>query len=290
MSRRPVQERKLSGAFVALALIATGVAGYLLGSRRRRSNLVPKTPLTAGPPAFDPAMIQPLRPVKLDARLIDAFVRWVAGTPVSDAQAVRDAVGAARADDEAARALIAKLFELPVRDVGHHQILLSIIGEMRRPEFADSLVRFIGLPADSIVRDVSDDPTGGPRISHLDAAALLQARAVEMLAHLGATEALQAVLGFASQHESRPVRLAALDAYTYNHEDSPDAIERARAAARPEEAKLVGLPRRTRDGDPAQFAAAVAAFYERHPEERPPAPHISGKRMRARSPEPRTSR
>jgi hypothetical protein len=277
-------------ALVALALVATGVAGYLLGSRRPRVNVVPKTPLTAGPPAFDPAMIQRAAPAKLDARSIDAFVRWVAGTPVSDAQAVRDAVAAARADDEAARALIASLFDLPVRDIGHHQLLLSIIGEMRRPEFAGSLVKFIGLPSDNIVRDVSDAPVGGACTSHLDAAELLKARAVEMLAHLRTAEALEAVLGFASNHESRAVRLAALDAYTYNHEDSPEAIERARAAARRDEAKLVGLPRRTRDSDPAQFAARVAAFYEQYPEERPPTPHIARTRMRERPPGPPTSR
>jgi hypothetical protein len=235
-------------------------------------------------------MIQRAPPAKLDARSIDAFVRWVASTPVSDAQAVRDAIAEARTDDEAARALIARLFDLPVSDVGHHQILISIIGEMRRPEFVEPLVRFIGLPPDSIVHDVTNYPARGAFVTYTNATVLLKARAVEMLAYLRTAEALQAVLGFASQHESRPVRLAALDAYTFNHEDSPEAIERARAAARREEAKLVGIPRRTRDSDPAQFAAKVAAFYEQYPEERPPAPHMAGRRIHERSPTPRMSR
>jgi hypothetical protein len=290
MSEGRMQERKPSGVLVALALVAAGVAGYLLGSRRQRSNIVPKTPLTSRPPPFDTAMIQRAPPAQLDAHSIDAFVRWVAATPVSNAQAVRDAVAAARTDDEAARALIASFLDLPVRDIGRHQLLVSIIGEMRRPEFAEPLVRFIELPSDSIVRDVSADLMGGAYISHLDAAALLKARAVEMLAYLRTAEALQAVLTFASNHDSRAVRLAALDAYTYNHEDSPDAIDRARAAARPDETKLVGLPRLTRDSDPTRFAARIAAFYEQYPEERPPTPHIAGKRVHERSPGPRTSR
>jgi hypothetical protein len=274
-------------ARAALALLATGVAGYLVGSRYRQSNLVPQTPLTLGPPLFDPAMIRRAPAAKLDAQSIDRFVRWVAGTPVSNAQEVRDAVAAARTDDEAARALIAGLFDLPVRDVGHHQLLLSIIGEMRRPEFAEPLVKFIGLPADSVVREAANDPARGDCISHLDAAALLKVRAVEMLAYLRTAEALEAVLALASRHETRAVRLAALDAYTYNHEDSADAIDRARASARPDEAKLVGLPRFTQESDPAQFAAKVDAFYERYPEERPPAPHEAGRWASARSPEPR---
>ncbi|RKG71209.1 hypothetical protein D7V80_02330 [Corallococcus sp. CA054B] len=279
MSDRPTHKRGPTPAFiVARALVAAGVAGYLLGSRFGRRSAVAPSPLTPTPPAFDPAMIRRAPPAPLDAHSIDAFVCWVAGTPVSDTQSVRDAVAAARADDDAARALIASLFELPVRDLGRHQVLLSIIGEMRRPEFAEPLVRFIGLPPYSMVRGASGGPAYDSCISYLDAAEVLQARAVEMLAHLVTAEALQAVLSFGSNHESRAVRLAALDAYTFNSDDSPEALARARAAARPDEARLVGLPRRTRDSHPSDFDAQVAAFYERHPEERPPAPHAPFRR------------
>jgi hypothetical protein len=232
-------------------------------------------------------MIQRAPLVKLDARSIDAFMQWAAGTPVSNAQAVRDAVAAARADDEVARALIASLFNLPASDIGQHLLLLSIIGEMRRSEFVEPLVKFIGLPANSIVWESPNYRACGTCISHLDTAALLKARAVEMLAWLRTSEALEAVLGFARYHDSRVVRLAALDAYTYAHEDSPEAIERARAAARRDEAKLVGLPRFTRDSNPTQFAERVAAFYEEHPEERPPAPRLA---ERSRMPKPRRPR
>ena len=289
MNEMPTHERKPSRALVALGLAATGMAGYLLGSRRLRFNPMSKLPQTSGPPAFNPAMIQRAPQVTLAAGTIDAFVRWVAETPASDVQDVRDAIAAARADGELGRALIASLFNLPAGDIGQHLLLLSIVGEMRQPEFVEPLMKFIGLPANSIVNESSNHRACGPCISHLDAAAMLKARAVEMLAWLRTPEALEAVLGFARYHESRVVRLAALDAYTYNHEDSPDAIERARAAARRDEAKLVGLPRFTRDSDPAQFAERMAAFYEQHPEERPPAPHIA-RRPIHRLPDPRSPR
>jgi hypothetical protein len=96
------------------------------------------------------------------------------------------------------------------------------------------------------------------------------------------------VLSFASTHDSPTVRLAALDAYTYNHDDSPDAIERARAAALPQEAKFIGLPRRTRDSDPEQLAASVAAFYDQYPEERPPKPQTPRRHTHKRAPSPRS--
>lgn len=110
-----------------------------------------------------------------------------------------------------------------------------------------------------------------------------------MLAWLRNAEALEAVLEFARYHESRVVRIAALDAYTYNHEDSPDAIERAGAGARRNEAKLAGLPRFTRESDPAHFAERMAAFYEEHPEDHPPVPRSVGG-PRQRSPQARASR
>ena len=104
MNETPTHDRKPLPVLVALALLATGVAGYLVGSRRLRPSGISKMPLTSGPPAFDPAMIQRVPQVNLDARSIDAFVSWVAGTPASNAQAVRDAIGAVRADDEVAHA------------------------------------------------------------------------------------------------------------------------------------------------------------------------------------------
>lgn len=270
-----------------LAVVATGVVAYFLGSSRRQTSLVSRTPLTLTPPAFDPTMIS-VPPVTLGAGSIDTFVHWVAATPVAKAGLVKDAVLAARGNDEVVRALTVSLFDLPARDIGRHLMLLAVIGEMRRPEFVEPLVRFIGLAKERVVPERSDEPGDGVCTSYLDAAAALQSRAVEMLAHLRTAEAFQAVLAFASQHESRAVRLAALDAFAFNNDDSPAAIDRARAAARPSEAKMVGVPRRTRDSDPREFEERVLAFYEQYPEERPPAPETDGGHTHEHSPTPRS--
>ncbi len=285
MSKGPRHSRALT----ALGLIAAGVFAYLLGTRRPPLRPKGTGPQSSEPPAFDPAMVQRPPKAKLAVRTIDDFLRWVAATPAGKVQEVRDAIAAARAKAEVGSALVARLFDLPASDIGQHLLLLSVIGEMRQPAFVEPLVKFIGLPPNSIAEEQSNQRTCGACISYIDAAALLKARAVEMLAWLQTDEAFEAALGFARYHESRVVRVAALDAYTYNHQDSPDALERARAAARHNEAKLVGLPRFTREINPKEFAERVAAFYEQHPEDRPPAPHIA-RELDQRAPRPRSSR
>ncbi len=109
-----------------------------------------------------------------------------------------------------------------------------------------------------------------------------------MLAAIRSQEALEKVLAIASEHRSRAVRLAALDAYIYNHDDSPEAVGRARAAARPREAKFVGIARLERDSDPRQFEAKVRKFYENYPEECPPSPDPNRDRAHAEPPRDRS--
>jgi hypothetical protein len=240
------------------------------------------------PPKFDETTIPSIPSVSLNANAVDAFVRWVAATPVSKAHLVRDAISVARGDDEVLGALVARLFELPVKDFGRHQILLSIIGELRRPEAVEPLMRFVNLPNTSVLHAPRNDPGSGSYKTSFDGSDALQARAVEMLTYLQTPEALKAVLTLASEHSSRAVRLAALNAFTFNHDDNPEAIERARAAARPDEAKFVGLARRSRDFDPVEFDAKVLAFYKRYPEENPPVPNFIGRRIHGFSPLPRS--
>lgn len=267
-----------SSLFFPLLLAAVGGAGlvaaffYATRSPAAGPSIVPHA---AAPPELESPTLPLPPPVALTADRIDAFIEWVAAVPVGDAQTIRNAVAAARGDDAVHTALIDALFLLPATDFGRHLLLLSVIGELRHPDAAAPLLRFLHLPGDAVIPKPQTTPTRGTFTSSLDYSAGLQARAAEMLAHLRTPEALAATLNAAAVHSSPAVRRAALDAYVYNHDDSPEAHDRARAAALPHEAKLVGLPRRTRDMDPEDFNRRVLAFYQQHPSEVPPRPHAS---------------
>lgn len=271
MTRRDKRIRSLRRLSI-LVIGGCGVAALLLAPFRYRKHRLSNTPQSLEPPRFDPSLLPSPPPVGLGPDTVEDFVRWIAAVPVSKAQLIRDQIAAVRGDDAVLAALLASLFQLPVADFGRHQLLLSILGELRHPKAVEPLVRFVNAPGDRVVPQPALEQSKGVYTSYLDYSAALQARAVEMLAFVRTPEALTAVLQAASGHSSRAVRLAALDAFIFNHDDSAEATERARTAARPEEAKLVGLPRREREFNAHDFDAKVLAFYQRHPEETPPNP------------------
>lgn len=249
-----------------------------------------RTPSESGhPQSFHPPRYSgpnpPRPPVRLARDSIEEFLDWVAAVPVSDRELIQKQVAEVAADDAIVEALLKHLFHLPVHDFGRHLMLLSVLGEMRHPHCVEPLKRFVNLPGHAVIPPPPpEEPSDLPRTSHLDYGAALQARAVEMLAYSRHPDALEAVLKAASSHGSRAVRLAAIDAYAFNHDDHFEALERVQRVARPEEAKFVGLARRSRDADPVAFDARVRAFYERYPEERAPAPSHDAKETMARSP------
>jgi hypothetical protein len=179
--------------------------------------------------------------------------------------------------DEVLDTLIFKLFQLPVTDFGRHLLLISIIGELCHPKAVEPLIKFINTKGEHIVpshRNNSDDKI---KTSFLDYSAALQARAVEMLAFIKTAESLTAVLHFVSNHSSLAVRLAAMDAFVYNHNDNIESIEKVRQVARADEVKMVGLTRFECNCDIKDFNTKLSTFYKNNKEEIPPIPkHLLG--------------
>lgn len=258
-----------------------------LRSLRRRMPSEIGLPAELGPPAFDPASARTVAPVGLTADTVEDFIRWVAAVPVGEVDVVRSALARARGDAAVLEALVVRLFDLPVPDFGRHQLLLSVIGELGDAEALDPLLRFVDLPPDQIFPESTGTDGEGTCTSYLDYFAALQARAIEMVAYLKTAEALQAALAVAARHPSRAVRAAAIDAFLFNQDDSHEAIAAARAAVRPSEAHLVGLPRRERGVDPAEFDRKVLEFYSKNPGEVPPSPRRLGRRRQKHEAPPR---
>ncbi|MFI0738828.1 hypothetical protein ACH4PU_12200 [Streptomyces sp. NPDC021100] len=225
---------------------------------------------------------------------INEFLEWAARVPHGEARTVREQISLAdkegRGGDLAA-GLFAALDERPVPDFGRHLVLLATIGALRDARALPRLEAFVW----------SEEPmfpppnqAGGDATSTGDAKSLLnfrmalQARAAEMLSYLATDEARRATLRIAADHPERPVRAAAIDAHLYNQGDTAEAVREVLSVVRPEDAKLVGLPRLTAGMSAAEFDRRVNAFYDQYPEERPPLPERGpGPGERPRTPPPR---
>ena len=203
----------------------------------------------------------------LRADAIDEFLEWAGGVSTDDADVIRERIASAQGEPTLLERLLEELWKLPVRDDTRHFLLISTIGELRDGRAAAELARFIWLPDERISaleHEMADGCGFGP-----NTAEVLKARAVEMLAYLGTSEAVEEALRVAADHPTPSVRAAAIDAHLYNHDDATDEIDRLRGRLRSSDAHLVGLPRFTRDANPQAFDRAITDFYVRHPDRRP---------------------
>lgn len=209
----------------------------------------------------------------LSTNTVDEFLNWLAFVPVADVDVIRKRIADAREEDGLFETLDKELWSLPVSDVGRHRLLLSTIGELKYPNAVQSLVKFIWYDGQITTRGHLE-PNHEPCSFESDGDEMLQARATEMLSHLGSREAIEATLDIAAKHNSDLVRAAAIDAFMFNAGDGKEPAGQLEKIVRQEDLWRIGLPRLTADTDPAEFEKSVLAFYNRYPEERPPAPHL----------------
>jgi hypothetical protein len=223
-------------------------------------------------PAIQPFAHQSGPP--LTAQTVHQFLCWAAGVPNGEVDSIKKRV-AASDDPKLVDALIAELGERPIKDVGLYLLLLSTIGELRDARTENALVSLIWEKEHLFEHP---EPSTAIRHNHegscdersvLNFEAVVQSRAAEMLSYLATPTATRATLEVASKHPSTAVRLAAIDAHLFNHADSCEAADELRQVVRPDDVKMIGLPRFSRNMDAPEFDARVAAFYGRYPDETP---------------------
>ncbi len=199
----------------------------------------------------------PLPPPE-DPLLLDAFLDWVASVPRDARDTVREAIAGLRDHAGVLDVLTRAALELPVVDTGRHLMLLAVLGELRAPASADTLERFVWLSDEDVfgaqaARGPCDfSPAGG-----------LQSRAAEMLVWVLGTGGEDRVLQIIREHPSTSVRVAAIDAWLYQRDDTADALATLSDLVSPEDVWAVGLPRWTADGDPVSFQQRVTTHAER---------------------------
>jgi hypothetical protein len=203
-------------------------------------------------------------PPRLTSRTVDDFLSWASRVPNAELHRVKDYLGRVEVTSALNDALHRELLREPIEDVGRHLILLATIGELRHPDAA--------LPLEEFIRRESRESSPEEGVGCQGPIGVLEARAVEMLAHLRTAEADTMVLRAIREHPFRAVRAAAVDAYLFNHDDSKQALSAVRRRLRPDERHLVGMARWSKSMDVTEFEAKVDQYYRQHPSELPPPP------------------
>jgi hypothetical protein len=237
------------------------------------------------PPDWDPSMAKWKPKVAVTAKNVDEFIDWAGSAPMSEVDALRAAT-AEGCNDDVVAILGSELNTLPIIDRSRHSVLLSILGESRRETAVVPLERFIWNIVDVLppveITPVSMIPHQVVCDFGIDFGHAFRARAVEMLTYIGTARAIEGAVRVIREHPEADVRRAAIDAYIYNHGDSPEAIREVSAFVCAEDREWIGIPRRTLETDEDDLRERIARLTEPAPTPthvpRPVAPADSARR------------
>ena len=249
--------------FVQILLV--GMLCFAIGCEKKEVGKLPNVPFVPLPKQA---------PVPLDPSSVEKFVDWVSTMPSSQIGDVKAHIALVNADPKVVDAVASRL---SFRNIGSYErqlIYMSILGEMKNEKALGPLQDYLFSRECPVFEEQAalHSASSAPKMSILDACAGLKSQAINMIAYINSGAAKAVVLKTVGGHASRTVRLSAMNAYLYNNGDSPEAIATVRQHARQDEAKFVGLPRFSSDTNPKDFAARLANFYARYPEEIPPQP------------------
>jgi len=190
-----------------------------------------------------------------------AFLRWAAASRPEDAPALRAQLAGARRD----QALIDALAGHAQDDADHGKALLAValVGAMQSPGAEGHLRRVVARPLPAAATGEHDARAG---------LEMLQAKAVDGLAHLGRPSADAEVLRIAASHDSRVVRAEAIEAFLYQRGGSDAARSQLLAVIRPEDHVFLDRPRHVAGASAAEFDGQLARYLAAHPELVPPKP------------------
>jgi len=252
-----------------LAVLVAMTAGGCTSTRAG----APATRQPAGPA---PHEIQARRKLHQPPRLVGsgeearrataAFVGWAAFSTVGEREDARQAIVAARDNEDILAALCVEAFAAQKKDHSRALIVLSILGEMRSSTGEECLKRFMRLPWPQEGRMVDGE------IIEQTSLGTLQAKAIDGLAYLhnesGDAEVLRAV----ASHPSRIVRAEAISAYLWNHQNSAESRAALARSVRRGEEIFLDRVRREPGENKESFNRRLKAYLAAHPELVPPAP------------------
>jgi hypothetical protein len=252
---------------VTLSMGVIGVA-LLTGCHWAQSHTgAPETKTAGGPSPSEILKQYKLHsPPPLTSRSdVPRFLDWAGASHVDEREDVRNAI-AAGSKKEVVQALINEVERAKTLDHPRALLALALLGETRSPEAQMFFGEFARRPL----------PTEGTviegEIIEQTRAAQLQAKAVDGLAYANNESSNQVMTEIIANHPSKIVRAEAINAYLWNHGDSPEARTRLSQYVRKDEQILIDRVRRTTGETAESFNRKLDAFLKQHPEVRPPQP------------------
>ena len=152
--------------------------------------------------------------------------------------------------------LVAHYDTLPATEYALRVPLLGIIGEVQRPDAMSFLHKTIWTPLPE-PEPLLEGPT------RRDLEEMVRVKAVQGMAYLRTPEAEKALIQVMQRHESNAVKIAAIDAYMWNHGGTDEAAQSLYQVLHPDLHKFVQQPRFHRGIDRERFNQQLQAWHDR---------------------------
>ena len=182
-----------------------------------------------------------------------------------DRPVVAEVVASLSRQPGAVAALARQYRQLPAEGIERRLMVLGILGEMKRPDAVAQLREVVWAP----LPPADSHPE---KLTERDLEEMIQAKAVQGLAYLATPQADAAVREVIKNHEALHVRVSAIDAYMWNHGDSPETAAELYRLLPADLHRYVERPRFHRGVDREEFTRRLRAWQEKWGSQPQPAP------------------
>lgn len=173
-----------------------------------------------------------------------------------DLPVVAEVVATLRLQPGAVEALARQYRQLPTEAIEQRLVVLGILGEMQRSDAVAQLREVVWAPLP--LAESQEE-----RLTERDFEEMVQVKAVQGLAYLATPQADAAVREVIKDHEALHVRVSAIDAYMWNHGDSPETAAELYRLLPADLHLYVERPRFHRSMDRKEFTRRLRAWQQK---------------------------
>ncbi|HEY9422835.1 MAG TPA: hypothetical protein VIW92_15590 [Thermoanaerobaculia bacterium] len=175
-----------------------------------------------------------------------------------DLPVVKETVASLRRQPGAVEAMERQYRRLPAEAIEQRLMVLGLLGEMKRPDAVAQLREVIWAPLPPAASKAEVE-----KLTERDLEEMVQVKAVQGLAYLATPQANAAVREVIKNHEALHVRVSAIDAYMWNHSDSPETAAELYRLLPADLHPYVERPRFHRGMNREEFTLRLRAWQEK---------------------------